>query len=117
MQGKGKKGRKSPMESSPGGLRLIEWRGRTGPFALLLTPRVFPPTHTSRVVAEALDVPAGATVAFQRPAGPFGKDLVDQRRHGRGVDGAVVADIETEAFQAETDGVTQRVALVQPCLQ
>jgi SAM-dependent methyltransferase len=50
------------VESSPGGLRQIEWNGRTGPFPLLLTPSVFPPTHTSRVVAEALDVPAGATV-------------------------------------------------------
>jgi SAM-dependent methyltransferase len=47
---------------SSGELRRIEWKGRTGPFSMLLTPTVFPPTHTSRMVAEALDVPQGATV-------------------------------------------------------
>jgi SAM-dependent methyltransferase len=47
---------------SSGELRQIEWKGRTGPFSMLLTPTVFPPTHTSRMVAEALDVPQGATV-------------------------------------------------------
>ena len=50
------------MSTSPGGLREIEWTGRTGPFALLLSPTVFPPTHTSRTVAEALDIQPGATV-------------------------------------------------------
>jgi tRNA A58 N-methylase Trm61 len=56
-----RKGRKGLVESSPE-VRKIEWKGRTGPFPLLLTPTVFPPTHTSRVVAEALEVPRGATV-------------------------------------------------------
>jgi tRNA A58 N-methylase Trm61 len=50
------------MSSSPGGLREIEWTGRSGPFPLLLGPTVFPPTHTSRAVAEALDIGPGATV-------------------------------------------------------
>jgi SAM-dependent methyltransferase len=47
---------------TPPAIQEIEWKGRTGPFPLLLTPTVFPPTHTSRMVAEALDVPEGATV-------------------------------------------------------
>ena len=50
------------MASSPGGLREIQWAGRTGPFSLLLSPTVFPPTHTSRTLAEALDIRRGATV-------------------------------------------------------
>lgn len=43
-------------------VREIEWKGRTGPFTILLTPNVFPPTHTSRVVAEALEIRPGETV-------------------------------------------------------
>jgi SAM-dependent methyltransferase len=47
---------------SPGGLTEHEWTGTAGPFRLLLTPGVFPPTHTSRLVASVLEVPPGATV-------------------------------------------------------
>ena len=32
----------------------MEWKGRTGPFTILLNPGVFSPTHTSRTIAEAL---------------------------------------------------------------
>jgi protein-L-isoaspartate O-methyltransferase len=42
--------------------REIEWKGRTGPFTILLTPTVFAPTHTSRMVAEALEIRPGDTV-------------------------------------------------------
>ncbi|MGH2683791.1 MAG: 50S ribosomal protein L11 methyltransferase [Actinomycetota bacterium] len=38
------------------------WKGRTGPFDLKLAPTVFPPTTTSRALAEALDVKEGETV-------------------------------------------------------
>lgn len=34
----------------------FEWRGRTGPFTVLLGPGVFTPTHTSMVLADALDL-------------------------------------------------------------
>lgn len=34
----------------------IKWTGRTGPFAVRVDPRVFAPTHTSRTIAEALEV-------------------------------------------------------------
>jgi len=40
----------------------IEWKGRTGPFALRLGPGVFSPTHTSRMLADALDVGPDDTV-------------------------------------------------------
>jgi methylase of polypeptide subunit release factors len=44
------------------GVTEIEWRGRTGPFSLLLGPGVFSPTHTSRTMAEALEVRPDDTV-------------------------------------------------------
>lgn len=43
-------------------MREFEWKGRTGPFVLRLTPQVFVPTHTSRAVADAMEVDAGDTV-------------------------------------------------------
>jgi SAM-dependent methyltransferase len=47
---------------TPGGMREIEWTGAAGPFRLLLSPTVFAPTSTSRLVAEAMEIPPGATV-------------------------------------------------------
>ena len=38
------------------------WKGRTGPFTLLITPKVFAPTHTSRAIAEAMEINPGETV-------------------------------------------------------
>jgi SAM-dependent methyltransferase len=46
----------------PGGIRQIEWTGATGPFRLLLSPTVFAPTSTSKLVAGAMEIPPGATV-------------------------------------------------------
>ena len=46
----------------PSSIREYEWKGRTGPFVLRLTPSVFVPTQTSRLVAEALEVSPGETV-------------------------------------------------------
>lgn len=40
----------------------FEWRGRTGPFTVVLGPGVFTPTHTSVVLAEALDLRDGDVV-------------------------------------------------------
>lgn len=39
-----------------------EWRGRTGPWTLKMRPGVFTPTHTSVVVADALEISPGAVV-------------------------------------------------------
>jgi methylase of polypeptide subunit release factors len=40
----------------------IRWTGRTGPFEFEVDPRVFAPTHTSRTIAEALEVSPADTV-------------------------------------------------------
>ena len=40
----------------------MEWKGRTGPFTILLNPGVFSPTHTSRTLAEALEIVPDDTV-------------------------------------------------------
>lgn len=40
----------------------MEWKGRTGPFTLLVDPGVFAPTYTSRTIAEALEIEPGDTV-------------------------------------------------------
>jgi methylase of polypeptide subunit release factors len=40
----------------------ILWKGRTGPFSILLNPGVFSPTHTSRTLAEALEIGPDDTV-------------------------------------------------------
>ena len=49
-------------ERTPGGLREVTWDGAAGPFSLLLSPTVFAPTSTSKLVAGALEIPDGATV-------------------------------------------------------
>jgi SAM-dependent methyltransferase len=40
----------------------LEWKGRTGPFSIVLNPGVFSPTHTSRTLAEALEIGPDDTV-------------------------------------------------------
>ncbi len=40
----------------------LEWKGRTGPFTVSLGEGVFHPTHTSRTLAEALEIEPGDTV-------------------------------------------------------
>lgn len=40
----------------------LEWKGRTGPFTIRINPGVFAPTHTSRTIAEALEIQPGDTV-------------------------------------------------------
>lgn len=42
--------------------QTLEWRGRTGPFTIKLNDSVFHPTHTSRTLADALEVNEGDTV-------------------------------------------------------
>ena len=41
---------------------VLEWKGRTGPFAVRVNPGVFSPTHTSRTLADALEIQDGDTV-------------------------------------------------------
>jgi methylase of polypeptide subunit release factors len=40
----------------------IQWKGRTGPFSLLVRPGVFSPTSTSRTLADALEIRPDDTV-------------------------------------------------------
>jgi len=40
----------------------IEWKGRTGPFPLLIRPGTFSPTHTSKTLADALEIGPDDTV-------------------------------------------------------
>lgn len=40
----------------------VEWKGRAGPFTLALGPGVFSPTHTSRTLADAIEIEPGDTV-------------------------------------------------------
>lgn len=41
---------------------VLEWKGRSGPFTIEVNPGVFAPTHTSRTIAEALEIQPGDTV-------------------------------------------------------
>jgi 16S rRNA G1207 methylase RsmC len=43
-------------------LKEYQWKGPTGPFSLALAPGVFAPTHTSRVLAETLEIRPGEKV-------------------------------------------------------
>jgi SAM-dependent methyltransferase len=40
----------------------LDWKGRTGPFTIEVNPGVFAPTHTSRTIADALEIQPGDTV-------------------------------------------------------
>jgi protein-L-isoaspartate O-methyltransferase len=42
--------------------QTYEWRGRTGPLSLVLRPGVFTPTHTTVVMADALEINPGDVV-------------------------------------------------------
>ena len=48
--------------SDAGTTNTLEWKGRTGPFTVSLGDGVFHPTHTSRTLAEALEIEPGDTV-------------------------------------------------------
>jgi ribosomal protein L11 methyltransferase len=48
--------------SGAGVANTLEWKGRTGPFTVSLGDGVFHPTHTSRTLAEALEIEADDTV-------------------------------------------------------
>jgi SAM-dependent methyltransferase len=44
------------------GSGVLAWKGRTGPFELAVDPTVFAPTHTSRTLADALEIEPGDVV-------------------------------------------------------
>jgi SAM-dependent methyltransferase len=49
-------------EMSASEANQLEWKGRTGPFTISLGDGVFHPTHTSRTLAEALEISPSDTV-------------------------------------------------------
>ncbi|TMK37795.1 MAG: methyltransferase [Actinobacteria bacterium] len=48
--------RRLEVVSSEAVCSTYEWRGRTGPLTLVLRPGVFTPTHTTVVMADALEI-------------------------------------------------------------
>jgi methylase of polypeptide subunit release factors len=45
-----------------GQIARVEWKGRTGPFSVEVAPGVFSPTHTSRTLADAIEITPDDTV-------------------------------------------------------
>lgn len=88
----------------------LEWKGRTGPFTIEVNPGVFAPTHTSRIIAEALEIQRSDTV-IDVGCGSGVLSFVASRLGASrvyGVDLSAEA-IEVAARNAEALGVQDRV--------
>jgi SAM-dependent methyltransferase len=106
----------TPMETNE-----LQWKGRTGPFTIEVNPDVFAPTHTSRTIAEALEIEPTDTV-IDVGCGSGVLSLVSARL---GAARVVGCDISEEAVvvarrNAERLGVADRVefrvgSLLEPC--
>jgi SAM-dependent methyltransferase len=88
----------------------LEWKGRTGPFTIELNPGVFAPTHTSRTIAEALEIQPGDTV-IDVGCGSGVLSFVAERLWAGRVYGVDLSDeaIEIAKRNAERLGVADRV--------
>lgn len=88
----------------------LEWKGRTGPFTIELNPGVFAPTHTSRTIAEALEIHPGDTVIDVGCGSGVLSFVAARLGAGRvfGVDLSPEA-VEVAKRNAEMLGVTERV--------
>jgi SAM-dependent methyltransferase len=76
----------------------LEWKGRTGPFTIDLDPGVFSPTHTSRTIADALEIGPDDTV-IDVGCGSGVLSFVAARLGARRVIGC---DLSDEAVEAAT---------------
>jgi protein-L-isoaspartate O-methyltransferase len=76
----------------------LEWKGRTGPFTIALNPGVFSPTHTSRTIADALEIGPNDTV-IDVGCGSGVLSFVAARLGARRVIGC---DLSEEAVEAAT---------------
>jgi SAM-dependent methyltransferase len=88
----------------------LEWKGRTGPFTIEVNPGVFAPTHTSRFIAEALEI-HGTDTVIDVGCGSGVLSFVASRLGAArvyGVDLSAEA-IEVAARNAEALGVQDRV--------
>jgi SAM-dependent methyltransferase len=88
----------------------LEWKGRTGPFTIELNPGVFAPTHTSRTIAEALEIQPGDTVIDVGCGSGVLSFVAERLGAGRviGVDLSPEA-VEIAGRNAERLGVADRV--------
>ncbi len=76
----------------------LVWKGRTGPFTIALNPGVFSPTHTSRTIADALEIGPDDTV-IDVGCGSGVLSFVAARLGARRVIGC---DLSEEAVEAAT---------------
>jgi len=99
----------------------LEWKGRTGPFTISLGDGVFHPTHTSRTLAEALEI-TPEDVVIDVGCGSGVLSFVAARLGAKRVIGC---DLSGEAVAVATEnarrlGVSDRVEfregnLLDPC--
>lgn len=80
---------------SEGATNELEWKGRTGPFTIRVNPDVFAPSHTSRTIAEAIEIEPGETV-IDVGCGSGVLSFVAARLGARRVVGC---DLSTEAIE------------------
>jgi SAM-dependent methyltransferase len=104
-----------------GGAGELEWRGPTGPFTISLGEGVFHPTHTSRTLAEALEIGPSDTV-IDVGCGSGVLSFVAARLGARRVIGCDLSHRAVEVARANArrlgleDGVEFRVGnLLDPC--
>jgi threonine dehydrogenase-like Zn-dependent dehydrogenase len=100
---------------------LLEWKGRTGPFRISLGEGVFHPTHTSRTLAEALEVSAD-DVVIDVGCGCGVLSFVAARLGAKRVIGCDLSEkaVETARANAAELGLADRVEfrvgnLLDPC--
>lgn len=88
----------------------LEWKGRTGPFTVLLGPGVFHPTHTSRTIAEALEIGPEDTV-IDVGCGSGVLSFVAARLGAKRVIGCDLSEraVEAARVNAEALGLDDRV--------
>jgi SAM-dependent methyltransferase len=88
----------------------LQWKGRTGPFTIEVNPGVFAPTHTSRTIAEALEIEPSDTV-IDVGCGSGVLSFVSARLGAAHVIGCDISEeaIEVARRNAERLGVADRV--------
>jgi SAM-dependent methyltransferase len=97
-------------EMAPEAANTLEWKGRTGPFSIEVNPGVFAPTHTSRTIAEALEIRRGDTV-IDVGCGSGVLSFVASRLGAERVYGVDLSSeaVEVAGRNAEQLGVSDRV--------
>src|SRR6478736_6469852 len=97
----------------------IQWKGRTGPFPLLLGPGVFSPTTTSRSLADAMEIEPGDTVievdlshraveAARENAKRLGLEHVCEFREGDLLE--PVRDVQARVLIGDVSGIPDDIA-------